>query len=299
MTQWTNNYNLPEPLARAIMDDQYEHNPDPNHYSVTELIAPIRLVMLRRRHADAVTEDVSDGLWRLLGTAVHEVISKAGVTEGFQEERLRADFGDLYVTGQADLWESTPSGGKVTDWKITSVWSIMNTNKEEWVKQVNSYAYLYRVAGFPVDEQSVYAILRDWRPGELLNYGPSKYPAVPFAERKIDIWPQERTMKFIKGALERLEDHKDASDHNLPMCSPEDRWVRGEAWAVKKKGNKRAERGGVKHSEDDAVAMITDLPGGFDKFEVEYRPGKNVRCEQYCEVNQFCSFYHDCVKEVD
>jgi len=302
MTEWTNIYNLPEPLARAITNDTYEHNPDPNHYAVHELINPARLTILRRRYADEVTEDVSDGLWRLMGSAVHEVINRAGTERGFQEERLRADFGDLYVTGQADLWEqiedhaeSGQARGKVTDWKITSVWSIMNTEKEEWEQQVNCYAYLYRVAGFPVTELSVHAVLRDWRPGELKQYGPSRYPVIPFAERVLPVWPQEKVHQFIKSQLKLLLSYTNTPDDKLPICSPKDRWTRDECWVIKKKGNKRAERNSKRHSEEEIKELFDTRYG--QGYEIEYRPGKNVRCQDYCEVAHFCSFYQTYVKE--
>ena len=72
----------------------------------------------------------------------------------------------------------------------------------------------------------------------------------------------------------------------LPDCSDEDRWKRGEAWAVKKKGNKRAQR--VFDNEIAAQEFIGDQTN----LEIEHREGEYVRCKgNYCGVATFCSQY--------
>ena len=70
----------------------------------------------------------------------------------------------------------------------------------------------------------------------------------------------------------------------FPPCSDEERWKRGEAWAVKKKGNKRAQR--VFDNEASAGEFMKDK----ENLEIEHREGEYVRCKgDYCGVANFCS----------
>ena len=68
-------------------------------------------------------------------------------------------------------------------------------------------------------------------------------------------------------------------------CSDEDMWKRDDAWAVKKKGLKRAMR--VFDNEDDAKEFeaAQTVP-----VEIEFRAGEPVRCKgNFCGVAEFCS----------
>ena len=71
----------------------------------------------------------------------------------------------------------------------------------------------------------------------------------------------------------------------FPPCSDEETWKRDDAWAVKKKGLKRAMRVFDNEAEakdfSEAQSVAT---------EIEYRAGEPVRCNgNYCGVAEFCS----------
>jgi len=65
--------------------------------------------------------------------------------------------------------------------------------------------------------------------------------------------------------------------------------VKDDVWAVKKKGGKRAVPAGLHTTEDSAISFIGDMPG----LEIEYRPGEDVRCLNYCPVNKWCSYWKE------
>jgi hypothetical protein len=83
------------------------------------------------------------------------------------------------------------------------------------------------------------------------------------------------------------------ADDDIPPCSKEERWEKGEKWAVMKNGRKSAIR--LLDSEAEARDMAEGL--GKDHY-VAYRPGISVKCEDYCSACEYCSFYKSLKEEV-
>ena len=96
------------------------------------------------------------------------------------------------------------------------------------------------------------------------------------------MWPVEEAAAFIR---DRVTAHQRAREGHLPDCTPDERWLRDEKFAVNKEGRKRAVRGF--DSQQEAETFITALADA-DKHSVEHRPGLNTRCEQFCDVAEFC-----------
>lgn len=120
----TNVMGLPKPFVEAATSD---HRYTPRRYSVTEVLGGTCEAVLKRRHAGEVTEDVSDRLWAILGTAVHKVLESAqSGPEQHQERWLCVGIdndGERYeLSGIPDLYDEAT--GTVTDWKVTSVWQV-------------------------------------------------------------------------------------------------------------------------------------------------------------------------------
>ena len=70
----TNKYNLPETLVDALSYDTHRMAGD---ISVTQLIDAPQIRILKRKHQ--LTEDVSEKLWALLGTAMHHILERANI----------------------------------------------------------------------------------------------------------------------------------------------------------------------------------------------------------------------------
>lgn len=281
--KWTNKHNFPAALARAIEKDDYDYNNDPSVYSVTEIINAPRITLLRRRHAEEIIEDVSDGIWRLMGSAIHSVLERAQSGDSLQEERLYKEFENgMTLRGKPDLWESP---GIITDWKFTSVWSFVLGDKPEWEAQLNCYAELYREAGFPVESLRIIGILRDWSTGRAK--AGNGYPRHGTIEKPIPLWDQEKTLGYIIGRLSLIEDCLMLPDDKLPECTPEERWHKPDKWAVMKPGRKSA----IKLHDTEAAAVEH---AEIEKpFYVEHRIGEDPRCENYCPAAPFCSYWKE------
>lgn len=98
--KYTNNSNLPLPMASALQRDDYVKVGD---ISVSSLIsAPRRIALLQRHDAEIVT-DVTENMWLLLGKSVHKVLESADTTNHFKEERLTTEILGWVVSGQPDL----------------------------------------------------------------------------------------------------------------------------------------------------------------------------------------------------
>jgi len=250
----------------------------PGVISVTSLIKPPQLYSLEIVHGDEIVEDVSDRIWALLGSAVHSVLERAQVDNVLQEEELRTTALGWTVTGRPDLYEEP---GLLSDWKVTSVYAFLNGVKVEWEQQVNLYAWLYGLHGFPVEEARILAILRDWTKAKAngTHYPPAAALALP-----VTLWPVELQEQFV---LERVLLHKAVIEGLTPPppCTPQERWRRPTTYAVTKFGNKRAARVLETLTEADAWRLEQSKPSDFN---IEQRRGASVRCEGYCDVARWC-----------
>ena len=117
----TNINGLPSTFVEMARND-YEIND--REYHVTSLLKGAREVILQRRHDSEISQDCSDMVWMLLGTAAHKVMEMS-TEQGHQikEARLAVDIDGYSVTGQFDLYDAEKK--KVTDYKTCSVWKVI------------------------------------------------------------------------------------------------------------------------------------------------------------------------------
>jgi hypothetical protein len=279
----TNKHGLPDTLMALATSDNYSKGDA--DYSVTEIISPARIARLRRKHYTQMTQDVSDMMWQLLGSALH-VVAEKGQTEGYiTEERLYAEIDGVILSGAIDIQKVTPQGIEITDYKFTSAWSLRQ-DKFEWDAQQNIYAYLVRRAKkLPVTKVQICALVRDWSRREAV-IKPS-YPQSPIVVIDLKMWTNEETEKYIRERLNAHRDSKVSADWNeeLPPCDESERWSRDTQYAVKREPRKTAIR--VLDNAEAAEAMAIE-----EKGYVEVRKGESVRCTgNYCGVNEWCSQY--------
>jgi hypothetical protein len=94
----TNHMGLPAPFVRFV-----ESRPERAGLSVTRLIGPAWQRMLLDRHRDEIEQDVSDSVWALFGTAVHDLLERFSSESELVEHRIRIVIDDTYVTGQPEM----------------------------------------------------------------------------------------------------------------------------------------------------------------------------------------------------
>jgi len=286
----TNNHNLPQSFVDFARNDKYSKGEA--DISVTSLIDSPRVRKMRDHFHEHRVVDVVDNIWALFGTAVHHVLESSEPSDDVVlEERMFATVDGWVLSGAVDHQKIYGQAVEITDYKVTSVWSVIH-GKIDWERQLNVYAYLVqRNKGKKVRKLSICAILRDWSNREA-KMKPD-YPQSPVVIVDIPMWDEMKRIEYIH---QRIALHQEADlkydleteeAERFSNCNDEERWKRSDAWAVKKKGLKRAMR--VFDNEDDAKDFMAEqsVP-----VEIEYRTGELVRCNgNYCGVAEFCSQY--------
>lgn len=269
----TNKYNLPEALVKAVSMRE------PTGYSASMLSQSPRMVWLKRRHFGKIEKDVSEQLWAVFGTAVHAVIERNETKNSLQEEYLTTDINGVKLTGTCDHYEN----GIISDWKTSSVWSFiyMDADKmKDYNSQLNTYAYLYRQAGFKVTGLKIIMLFRDWQKSKA-KYDVT-YPR-PVETIDIELWHEDKIKEHIEDRIEIFESHKNTPDDDLPMCTLADRWAKPAKYALMKEGRKTA------------IKLYDEFPNV--KIEhgqyFEERPGDQfTRCE-YCDASEYCNQFQN------
>lgn len=286
----TNRANLPDALVRAVANDPYTGGGD---ISATTLIGPPQIRVLRQQHEDMLEEDVIERIWSLLGQAVHTILERAGEL-GLREQRLYMDVLGWSLSGQFDRMVFTPRG-TLQDYKVTSAWSALRP-KPEWENQLNVLAHLCRANGHDIGQLEIVAIYRDWSKTQAKRS--SDYPQNQVGVVRIPLWEPAIAQSYIE---QRIRLHQRAASGVPIPCTNEDRWYKGEEWAVMKAGRASALR--VLPTEADAKdwAIKNDhclADGEFRKgITLTFRQGTYTRCEEYCPVRTVCPQWNVSLKQ--
>lgn len=286
----TNKFNLPDTFINVIQRPTYSRGS--SEISVTEILSPPQLVLLRRRHADEIEVDAADQVWALFGSAVHNILEHGKDDHHVVEERLHTTFDGWRISGQIDLQEYQPDGSVIiSDYKVTSAWAVQQ-EKTEWADQLNMYAWLIqRVKSLPVTGLKIIGIVRDWSRREAAIK--DSYPQAPIVVLDIPLWSEESQEEFVKN---RLRLHNEANfaavSGSMPECTPEEMWEKPTTYAVMKEGGKRAKK--VFLLQQEAEAFLADQKGAH---HIETRDGGRTRCESFCQAAPFCEQWQNYRKE--
>jgi hypothetical protein len=281
----TNRYNLPSAIVNNVLNDEYTKGDAV--LSVTQLLNSPRIVLLQRVNEDKMSVDVVDRLPSLLGTAMHKVLEKGANPGEIVEERFFFDVLGWKISGAVDLQIPKDDGTwEINDYKTTSVYSVMN-EKWEWEAQLNMYAYLMRCStGRRASSLKIVAILKDWN----RKQGAFKpdYPEAPIVVIEIPLWDDERQKEYIEARVHAHQVNAFALDNggSIDYCTDQERWLRGESWAVMKKGRKSAVK--LFDTQEEADGWISRQEDG-SALTVTKRDGEPIRCAgNYCGVAQWC-----------
>jgi len=279
----TNIYNLPEPLVSVVENDPYPTEVDWD-ISTTTLLSPPRIVQLKNRFYNELIEDVSENIYRLIGTNTHHILERVKTENCIKEQRFTHYINGWKLAGQIDLFEIEPA--ILSDYKVTSVWSVVAGIKPENEAQLNTNAYLMIKNGYTPKKLQIVSLIRDWSKHQVKKS--SNYPQCQVAVQVAPLWEYEQATEYIYHRVKMHQRAVETPSDELPECTPEERWERPTKYAVMKKGRKSAVR--VLDGYEDAEKYIED--NGLDKnHSIDIREGESVRCESYCNVNSFCSQY--------
>ena len=304
----TNNRNLPLPIFLAIKGDTYVSRGD---ISTTTLIdAPYYRILKKYNHYE---EDASESIWALMGSAIHSVIERASSHElgyNFIPEKQMSikisgySYGEIELTGTSDIiekFDDTDSTGQVIlhDIKNIFVWvAKLGKNSsayKKWVLQLNIYRYLiYKCLNYDVVQIFVHAFIRDWNRNRS-EYMPG-YPEYPSETFDIPVYSFDSIEKYIRSRVDLhfIAEQKYLAGEEIPVCEPDDRWMRPEVWKIKKHGAKRSLKNFVIKDDADALnarVFFEEKSKSEPKLTIEVIEGEDVRCVNYCAVNMYCKYY--------
>lgn len=286
----TNDHNLPPALMVAAMSDDYDKGEA--DISVTELIGPARHRVMEQRHYAEITQDVSMRAFALLGDAVHHLMEHGDdPSDVIKEERLFATRQNWTISGQIDRMERTKGGFLITDYKLTSVQSVMN-EKPEWAQQVNLYRWLVHENEGVWPRGQIIAFLRDWSK-RMADMKPG-YPNSPVVTVTMPSWKPEKIENFLASRLTAHQDAQALYDLTGEMveCSPHERWSTGTRYAVLRQDGQRAIKIFDTVQEARNFALSTRMQK--QPLVVETRHGEERRCEGgWCLYADFCDQWQE------
>lgn len=284
MSRITNIYGLPQPFVDLVSGDTYSKGE--SDITTTGLAQPPKIAELTRRHASEITMDASEKVWTMMGTANHYVLEQIALRNPERyvtEKRFYVDIDGVKLGGQIDLFDRETE--TLWDYKVSSVYKAMSDDKLEWTKQANVNKLLCEHNGIHPKKLAILLVMKDWKRKEAEFK--ADYPKCAIQEIPLPIWREEETLAYIKSRINlhnaaKLIEVEDA----IPVCTEEERWARPTTWAVlKERGAKRAVNGGLYELESEAIAHAKRISGAIEK-----RDGSNPRCENYCQVRQWCNF---------
>lgn len=275
--KYTNNHKLPEYVYKWLIRDEYDH--DSSTISATGLLKPAKASYLTKLHKDELEMDCTDLVASRYGTALHNSFEEIELGE-IQEERYYAEFNGFTISGKPDI----VIDNVLHDIKSTSVWKFIKGDFQEYVKQLSIYRWLLWKNDIHLHAiGQICFLFTDWSKGKT-KHDPT-YPQCRVTVQDLHLWDYDMTEAFIS---ERLLAIHNIDFENQPDCTKEELWAKDDEWAVKKKGAKRA----IKLHKGLSQAQKALKEGQ----EIEYRPGKVVRCN-YCQVRPFCDQFKKMEKE--
>jgi hypothetical protein len=224
----TNDSNLPDSVFQWILKVQGEYTKGDADISVTELINPPRIRILKKKYYDRIQIDASSLLNVTVGNTIHRAIEDATKT-GTAERRLDITVLGWKLSGGMDHYFD----GTLTDYKTANKWKTVLSNDgriEEWEKQLNVYAHILREHGHPVSDLQIWAYFKDWNKGEFGQYSKKGqvfrpnlscgYPEREWLNIPLELWDAEKARAYVE---ERVKLHQEA-EKALSECPKEDLW---------------------------------------------------------------------------
>lgn len=275
MPKWTNKHNLPQPVVDMVTNDRYDKGDA--EFSITQLAKPPRQVRLLQLHSDEITKDVSDAIASLLGQLMHLGLERANRL-ALAEKRFYAEVEGIRISGQLDAVYDL---GLVQDYKLAPIAKFEPYGvPEDYVWQLNCYAWLLRQHRMEITALQIVAFFRDWFLTKSV-FDPS-YPQTQCQVYDVPVLDNQDIEDYIK---ERVRLHVEAKTL-LPECSDKDRWATKDKWAVMPyKGAPKSKKN--HDNKSDAETHAKTIKGAF----VEFRPGDSTKGCRWCDARPVCSQY--------
>lgn len=307
----TNKEDIPLTLAVWAVDDDYDYVNQENYISVTQLIKPIKQIILGMRVTDEDT-DVSDLINAALGTCIHSGIEKAwkfnykknlkslGYSDElinkikinpkkedlkntdipiYIEQRNTIKVDDYTIGGKFDM----VADGILHDNKSTSVYTWIYGGRD---KDYCLQGSLYKLINKDIIKEDfirINYIFTDWQKSAAAQN--EKYPLNRLVYKDIPLLSLEETKKFVEDKIKQIKIYKDSSEEKLPRCTDADLWRAEPKYKYYADPTKTSGRS-TKNFTSLEEANEYKLAKG-NKGVVIVVPGEVKRC-MYCRAYNIC-----------
>lgn len=213
-----NKFGLPQVVVDAIKNDDY--NRGECDYTLTQLLRPPRVEVLKAKYKDEIEVDASDLISAFEGKLLHKVLEGANRT-GIVETRYYAKISGKIISGQIDslAWDDNEPG-LLSDWKRGSVWKARSPDSD-WEFQLNGQRYLLKQNNIIATGLQIILFTKDHSKVQAVT-AKTPYPESPIVKIPIEMWSD---MKIEDAMAERIELHE-AAKKELPLCTDDERWKR-------------------------------------------------------------------------
>ena len=279
--KYTNKYRLPQSIVDAIIKVQAEYDNEGSDLSASSITVPPRIYWYNKRYEDEIVVDVRSLFRSFVGTVCHSAAEAAALEQKhiFAEVRYAKEILGWKVSAKIDRYDKKTK--TLTDLKFSSIYSLSNEAKFDYVAQLNTQAYLMNEVGIEVKKLQLDMSAIDWYEGRSIQ---KDYPNSPSKSIPVEFWPYDKTEQFLIDRVKLLQSYEHTPDDEIPICSPEERWCDPTVWAVYK--DNKAKRALKLHSSEIGAVEHSAKIGG----RIERREGIDKRCVDYCNVNFKCSY---------
>ena len=252
MSQYSNQTNLPLPIAVWLANDTYDR--EAGGLSATTLMRPTRQVILSKRvpTGEGII-DISGMIKSRIGTAIHDAIENAWLsdklsttlsslglsdkvvkritvnptelTEGkpvipvYLEKRSDREVLGVRITGKFDFI----ADGRVHDFKTTSTFAYTSNNKDDdYILQGSIYRWLNPDI-ITDDMMSIIFIFNDWNKNRYLS-DRDNYPPSQITSRDFVLLPEATVQNFVESKVKELIRCENLPEAELPLCNDKELW---------------------------------------------------------------------------
>ena len=311
---YTNRGNISLSMAVWLASDDYDLRFDPKVISVTDLLQPIRSLILTRRLKEKQVKssvDIAELIPSRLGSAVHTAVEVAwldnrekamkllGIPQNqIDRIRLNADNQDdpnaiyIYIErrNSIEMEGFTVSGrfdivdqGMLEDVKTTKTYS--------WIKGTNNERYRYQGSMYRLinpdiitnDFMNVQYMFTDWSPYQA--QANKDYPQKRVMAKRLKLLSLKDTEFFMRTKLQEIKKHQVLKQEELPNCTPEELWQDPPKWAYYKDKTKTVRA--TKLFDSAAEATSRNAADGA-KGKIVKRDAEPTFCK-YCDARPICT----------
>lgn len=313
MTQYSNQTNLPLPIAAWLAHDTYDR--EAAGLSATALMRPTRQIILAKRvpSGEGII-DISGMIKSRIGTAIHDAIESAWLSDKLDSTLSNLGLSDKVIKRILVNPESVPEGkpsipvylekrssrevlgvtvtgkfdfiadGRVHDFKTTSTFAYTSNNKDEdYILQGSIYRWLNPDI-ITDDIMSIIFIFNDWNKNRYLS-SRDTYPPAQITSKDFVLLPEDTVQKYVESKINELIACENLPEPELPMCTDKELWRKEDTYKYYK--NPAAEGRSTKNFDvyreayqrfidDGSVGRIDLVKGG-------------VQACLYCPAFSLCS----------